>query len=144
MARIVKGGSRNRTFAAEVEGANRLQRTFDAMDPGKRKQIIRGALQEIGPGIQRLIRNQHLRGPYPSKLTVKTGRTLRGIVVDRAGLARGFVRVGVIEKLWWLENYELGRGRRGARPWLGPAVREYAPQVPAILTRHWSREIDRS
>lgn len=129
---------------ATITGKDELFRTLEAMDPEKRQRIVRGALTEIGTDLRDLIQTRHLTGPAPRKLERRSGKTIRGIVVDLAGLNRGYVDVGSIAELWWLENYEAGRGIRGHRPWLLPAINEITPKIESIFARHWQQEIDRA
>ena len=131
-------------FTARITGERELNRTLEAMHPKLRGKVVRGALTEIGGDLRDLIRSRHLSGPSPRKLERRTGKTIRGIVLDKSGLGRGFVDVGSIAELWWLENYETGHGRRGHRPWLRPAIREIEPKIEGIFRRHWAREIDRA
>ena len=128
----------------EVTGRQELERVLDAMDPERRPRVVRASLTEAGTKLVRLIRTKYLQGPAPSRLEKRTGRTIRGILLDRSGLSREYVEVGSIAELWWLENYETGTGRRGARPFLGPAVREMLPEIEEIFARHWDQEITRA
>ena len=127
-----------------VTGRETLERALDAMDPKRRPIVVRGALTELGTDLVQLIRGRYLMGPSPNFLERRTGETSRSIVLDRSGLPQEFVEVGSLAELWWLELFETGRGPRGHRPFLAPAVADLIPRIEEVFFRHWQREIARA
>lgn len=129
-------------YTATITGQAEVFATLDAMAPEPRGRVVNGALIEIGTNLQRTIQTKFLEGPAPRKLERRTGKTIRSIVLDRSGLSRGYVDIGSLAELWWLENYEFGRGARGRRPFLRPAFKLVEPTIEGVFARHWAREID--
>lgn len=129
---------------ATITGENELFRTIDAMKPEEKDRVVSRSLRSLSKELQEIVRTRFLEGPAPRRLEKRTGRTIRSILINYAGLRRGYVDVGAVAELWWLQNYELGRGRRGRRPFMRPAFKVLTPKIEPVFRRNWEREIDRA
>lgn len=129
---------------ATVIGKEELWRTLDAISPELRGRVVRRSLVELAGDLRRTAITQFLSGPPPQKLARRTGRTQRSMVIDRSGLSRGYIEVGTLADLWWLENYELGKGQRGKRAFMRPALKVIEPTIDDVFRRHWGEEIKRA
>ena len=127
-----------------VVGRKEMRATLKAMKPEQRGRVVRRSLNELALDLQTLVRTQFLSGPSPKRLERRTGRTVRSIVIDRAGLPNGFIEVGSLAELWWLQNYEVFGGKRGRRPFMRPAFNKIAPTANVVFARNWQREIDKA
>ena len=126
-----------------TRGVRELQTALRGIDlqrnPGVRRRALRRSSVLLRAGIR-----DNLRGPAPRRLERRTGRTIRSLTIDRAGLPES-IEVGFPSRLWWMEFYEMGgRGRRfrRKRPSIVPGINAALPGIERAFLREWERGLD--
>lgn len=124
-----------------LKGAREYSAALAQVNPKRNPALVRRALVRIGALTQRTVRERYLRGPAPRRLDRRTGRLAGSIYVDPARLPHA-IEIGVDSDLWWAENYELGKGPRGSRPFIKPAVRDVLRDAERIVLDEWRRSVE--
>lgn len=101
----------------------------------------RRALRRIAEVTRKTARDRYLSGPAPHRLERRTGQLGSSITIDGSRLPHS-IEIGVHQDLFWAENYELGRGPRGKRPFMQPTVRDVLPEAQAIVLDEWRRAVE--
>ncbi len=122
-----------------VKGAKEYREALAKMDPKRNPRPVSRGLRKAGRILKAEMR-ANLQGPSPRRLEVDTGVTLRGVQIDESGLPFS-IEVGPNIEQWWLENYELGRGIRGKRPFTKPAISESLKDIPGIMLAEWEKSV---
>ena len=110
----------------------------DALEAAADPRVITRALRRGGRELKAEMR-LHVSGPRPRRLDVVTGELRGSFRVDEDDLPRSIV-VGT--PLLFAEVWEIGKGRRKARPFAQPALDVVAARMPDIFIDELERARD--
>jgi len=124
------------TFTAELSGDKRFASVLEKIsDP----RIIAATLARGAIELEAQMR-AHVSGPRPRRLDVVTGELRNSFATD---LSNSPESVSVGTPLFWAEFWEVGKGRRTARPFAQPALERALERVPDFFVDELERARDR-
>lgn len=124
-----------------LTGAREYSAALSRVNPRENPVPARRALRRIAELTKKTVRERYLRGPSPRRLERRSGRLESSVTIDGSRLPHA-IEIGVDADLWWAENYELGRGPRGKRPFMRPTVRDVLPDAQRIVLDEWGRSVE--
>ncbi len=123
------------SLSAQLGGDKRFAAALEAAaDP----RVITRALRRGGRELKAEMRRQ-VSGPRPRRLDVVTGELRQSFDIDDDDLPRS---IAVGTPLLFAEVWEIGKGRRKARPFVQPALDIVADRMPDIFIDELERARD--
>ena len=123
------------TFTAELSGDKRFA---DALRRISDPRVIAAALRRGGVELEDQMRT-HVSGPRTRRLDVVTGELRSSIETDRSGLPDS---IAVGTPLFWPELWEIGKGRRRARPFAEPSLEQALKRIPDFFIKELEKARD--
>ncbi len=125
------------TLTAQLSGDKRFAAALDQIsDP----RVIAAALTRGAAELETQMR-LHVSGPRPRRLDVVSGELGASFATD-AGNLPDSIRVGT--PIFWAELWEVGKGRRTAKPFAQPALEIALKRIPDFFVDELEKARDRA
>ncbi len=115
----------------EVQFADTLERIRDP-------RVIAAALQRGAVELEDQMR-AHVSGPRPRRLDVVSGELKGSFETDSTGLPDS---ISVGTPIFWASFWEIGKGRRTARPFGEPALEQALKRIPDFFVEELEKARD--
>ena len=133
-----------------VTGEESIVAGLKRLNPGLNDAILRPAMVEMALLVLRTAAQRHIkrggrRGskPVPKILTSRTGALRRSLSVGGGGLDKSRLpsEISAGSNLVYARVHEFGGRHTPKRPYLAPGLAESEDEFPAILLKHWARQL---